>query len=491
VILAGALLGAVIVHLLRENRERGKTEAAALAKQGMMSALIEGTSDNVFVKDLQGRYIYLNSPCARVLGKKVEEILGKTDLALMSPESARGPMESDREVMTTGRAFSFEYSLTLAGERRILSATKSPYYDAQGRMIGVIGISRDVTDRKLAEERRLRELALLNELGEFLQSCLTIEEAYDILEKKIGALLPEGSGLVAVMFASRNLIEVKATWGTAPPVPERGVFAPEDCWALRSGREYFVSGPDNGPSCKHLPAKVFRWRFCIPLASQGETLGVMTVVGAGPSDERPQDLGEDRKRFGATVARNIGLALANLRLRETLRNQSIRDGLTGLYNRRYLEEMLERELQLSGRSKAPIGVIMIDIDFFKRLNDSFGHEAGDMVLRRLGELLRTKVRASDHACRYGGEELCVILPNATLEDTLERAEALRAAARSMDFTHEGRPMGPLTLSLGVSAYPLHGSRWEEILRAADAALYIAKKEGRDRVHAAAPPPAGS
>jgi diguanylate cyclase (GGDEF)-like protein/PAS domain S-box-containing protein len=487
-LLGAVLLGAVIASLRREISQRRQAEAAAVAKQGVLTALIEGTSDNVFMKDREGRYLLLNSTCARVLGKKPEEILGKDDLAFMSPESAQGPMQSDREVMNTGRPFSYEYPILMAGERRILQATKSPLYDGQGRIIGVIGISRDVTERKQAEERRLRELALLNELGEFLQSCLNIEEAYDILEKKMGSLLPESSGLAAVMFPSRNLVEVKASWGASPPIPNRGVFVPEECWALRSGRPYFQGGQGSGPSCRHFSEKPVRWRFCIPLASQSETLGVMALESEDPSGAAPAELPEDRKRYCTTVAGQIGLALANLRLRETLRNQSIRDPLTGLYNRRYLEEMLEREINLSGRTKAPIGVIMIDIDFFKKLNDTFGHEAGDTALRSLGGLLRSQVRGSDHACRYGGEELCVILPNATLEDTVRRAEVIREGARSMDLVHQGRSIGRLTLSLGVCAFPTHGTTGEELLSAADLALYKAKKDGRDRVQAAPLPP---
>jgi diguanylate cyclase (GGDEF)-like protein len=183
-----------------------------------------------------------------------------------------------------------------------------------------------------------------------------------------------------------------------------------------------------------------------------------------------------------TVAEDMALALSNLRLRETLRSQAIRDPLTGLFNRRYLEETMDRELSRVKRQRGSLGVIMMDLDHFKEYNDTFGHSGGDELLSALGTLIKGQIRGEDIACRYGGEEFLLILPGASLEVALERAEILRQAVKEMHLRYQG--LKPTTLSLGVAVYPDHGDTGLEIIKAADAALYRAKQAGRDRVMAA-------
>jgi diguanylate cyclase (GGDEF)-like protein len=164
-----------------------------------------------------------------------------------------------------------------------------------------------------------------------------------------------------------------------------------------------------------------------------------------------------------------------------LRELSIRDPLTGLFNRRYLEEALALEILRAERKRIPIGIIMADIDHFKPFNDNHGHAAGDAVLVQVGNFLRTHVRASDIVCRYGGEEFLLILPEATPKITLTRAESMRADAGRLHVRHEGQVLESVTLSLGVAMYPEHGFTGDTLLAAADAAMYRAKREGRDRV----------
>ncbi|MEX0716115.1 MAG: GGDEF domain-containing protein [Planctomycetaceae bacterium] len=167
-----------------------------------------------------------------------------------------------------------------------------------------------------------------------------------------------------------------------------------------------------------------------------------------------------------------------------LREQSVRDPLTGLFNRRYLEEVLEQEARRAARQQAPLGVIMLDIDRFKQFNDTHGHAAGDELLREVGQLLREHLRQTDIACRFGGEEFTLILPGASLDVLRRRAERIRSAAEGIRLKFEGRTLAGVTLSLGIAEFPRHGSTGEAVLRAGDAALYQAKREGRDRVVAA-------
>ncbi len=174
-------------------------------------------------------------------------------------------------------------------------------------------------------------------------------------------------------------------------------------------------------------------------------------------------------------------------LQATLQEQAICDPLTGLHNRRYLDEQLQNELARAARSDTEVSLLMIDIDHFKRVNDEFGHLAGDMVLRTLGHLLRASTRGSDLACRYGGEELILVLPSASQPVAYQRAEALRDEFARLVFVHESQPLGPITLSVGVATFPADGCPPRELLQAADKALYEAKHAGRNRVVAHAQP----
>lgn len=196
-----------------------------------------------------------------------------------------------------------------------------------------------------------------------------------------------------------------------------------------------------------------------------------------PSDQ----LTQAKQKLALTAAEQTSLALANLKLRETLQHKSIRDPLTGLFNRRYMEEFLEQELSRACRKEQPIGILVLDIDYFKHFNDNFGHEAGDIVLREVSIFLRQHVRKSDIVCRYGGEEIVMIMPESSLENTSQRAEQLRQGIKQLELKHRDRSLGTISVSIGVASFPEHSPRGPELIRAADAALYRAKAEGRDRV----------
>ncbi len=175
------------------------------------------------------------------------------------------------------------------------------------------------------------------------------------------------------------------------------------------------------------------------------------------------------------------MALSNLKLREALREQSIRDSLTGLYNRRYMEAVLKQQLIRVTRQLHPLGIIMIDIDNFKNFNDTYGHAAGDALLRRLGQFLQSHIRGEDIACRYGGEEFILIMPDSSLEVVKKRAEHVRREVRQLRVPDADNTSEGITLSLGVALYPQHARTLDTVVRAADQALYRAKREGRDRV----------
>lgn len=187
------------------------------------------------------------------------------------------------------------------------------------------------------------------------------------------------------------------------------------------------------------------------------------------------------QQFAEAVAGQIGIALANLRLRANLHEQTIRDPLTGLYNRRYLEGALPREIARARRGSRPLAVFMLDIDQFKNFNDSHGHEAGDAVLQALGRTFRDNCRQSDFVCRFGGEEFTLVLPDADEAAAREWAERLMQRVRAMEVNCGTQTLANLTVSMGLALLPTHGEDAETLLQAADLALYDAKHAGRDRL----------
>ena len=230
--------------------------------------------------------------------------------------------------------------------------------------------------------------------------------------------------------------------------------------------------------CRHLPPQYPGNYLCLPLLAQGETLGMLHVRDLGDLTPEQAKL---LQTLAVTVGDHISLALANIRLRETLRHQVVHDVLTGLYNRRYLEETLEREIYRGRRKGAPLGLIMLDLDCFKHFNDTYGHEAGDHLLRTLGKFLAERVRREDVACRYGGEEFVLILAEASQEIVQQRAEEIRREFSKLQVMHRGQMLESVTVSLGVAMFPDHGATGRDVLRATDDAMYRAKSQGRNRV----------
>ena len=339
----------------------------------------------------------------------------------------------------------------------------------------------EATNKSL--ESTAKAMDLLNEMGNLLLTPLSAEEAFSIIKQYGPQLFPIDSGELFVYRASRNVLDGVAAWGE--PLGWEHWFAPEECWALRLGKLHQVNDSRSALACAHAGATGLTSYLCVPLMAQGESLGVFHLrMPRGQSAETAASedgLSEAKQRLTISFVERIALALANLNLRETLRNQSIRDALTGLLNRRYLDESLDREIRRASRKARSVGAIMMDLDHFKSVNDTFGHDAGDTVLREMGNFLQQNTRKEDIACRYGGEEFLIILTDTTLDGLQQRAEHLRTAVKTLHVTHRGQLLNALTMSVGVASFPEHASTAETLLRAADSALYRAKHEGRDRV----------
>jgi len=294
-------------------------------------------------------------------------------------------------------------------------------------------------------------------------------------------IFPEYSGGLYAIKQSRDVVEPVATWGDFHL--SDSLFPPEDCWALRRGSIH-VMQDGKGPRCKHSSSDATSM-LCIPMMAQSDTLGVLHLItDAGDGEDDTRSIPLPLQNLAKAASDQIALALSNIRFREVLQSQSIRDPLTTLFNRRYMEESLQRELHHAKRMGTTVAVIMLDIDHFKGFNDMYGHRTADNMLRLFGTYLQKSVRLDDIVCRYGGEEFVLILPATGLDDALKRVDQAREGARRLTVETEVGASGHLTFSAGIALFPVHGLDSETLLSAADRALYDAKHTGRDRVSVA-------
>ncbi|MEB3229893.1 MAG: diguanylate cyclase [Leptolyngbyaceae bacterium] len=324
-------------------------------------------------------------------------------------------------------------------------------------------------------QQRNQEMQLLSDLSDFLQASLTLTESFEVISQLMGSLFPSCSGGVFIICASRNRVEQGTVWG--PHLHSVSEFAPHACWSLRRGSFHVIRPERMALKCGHvLDDPSVAATLCIPMIAQGETLGLFFL-----SSPNPDALTSAKQQLAHTVAEQIALTLANLNLRATLQNQSIRDPLTGLYNRHYFEETLQREIARAQAKQTEIGVIMVDIDHFKQFNDTYGQGTGDLVMQAIGKLLREQVWGVDIACRYGGEELTVILPDTTLEKAQAKANEIREAISLLKVPFHGKMVQQIHASLGVAGFPKHGNNRITLLQTAIAALHRAKGNGRNQV----------
>jgi diguanylate cyclase (GGDEF)-like protein len=315
------------------------------------------------------------------------------------------------------------------------------------------------------------QVARLFEMADVLQSAADYGDANQVLKATATELLPGYSGALYVFNNSRDRLVLSTSWGRPDAAPPEAI-APDQCWALKRGKPHLNRVDGSKLCCEHHRGDDTVLE--IPMIARGEIMGLFQLFAAGADAERRL---EAITGLGSALADGMSLALANMGLREKLRNQALRDPLTGLYNRRYMEDCLQRFVRLADRENREVSVVMVDLDHFKALNDKHGHAFGDNVLRDAAMTIVGALRETDIVCRYGGEELVVILPDCNLDRAADKAELLRVRTAALSETHAAE----ISASFGVASVPYTSSSVMDLLAAADSALYRAKQAGRNRV----------
>ncbi|RJG51761.1 diguanylate cyclase [Sphingobium terrigena] len=363
-------------------------------------------------------------------------------------------------------------------------AVEAPEYDqideigdmAQAiRIFRENGLERQRLEAERAADQAMR--ALLSRMTQRMQGCDTMHDLERVVSGFMPEIAPGLSGRLYRLDESRNIMVERCAW--LAPTHSRPEFSPMACWALQRGDLHRPRGQLIDIPCDHVDPQgnIDVPSICLPLIAQRVTLGLLYLEPRADLPEPRTDIGETYLRV---LAENIGLALGNLRLRDALREMAMADPLTGLANRRQLDMVLEVQLAEADRLGRPISCLMLDVDHFKRFNDQFGHDAGDAVLRALGKILLTITREHGLAFRYGGEEFLLLMPELDAEQACQRAEDIRARVKALRMQHDGRELGPITVSVGMACAPLH-CRFDTLVKTADAALLRAKEAGRDRI----------
>jgi len=320
----------------------------------------------------------------------------------------------------------------------------------------------------------------LIKMGDLLCASFTLEEAYGVIGREMSWLFPDGA--CYRYDGTRNLLDAAAWWGDAP---KETVFPPDDCLAVRRNRPHLVAGTAKGLPCPHAAGeKDDRASICVPMRVYGEFIGLLHVrfpfSSGGNARATARNLGAG-EQLAQLAGRQIGLTLRNLQFRDQLSSLSTKDPLTGLISRRFLEEVLTRELKKAEREGKPVGIVFMDIDRIGHINQTYGLGTGEKIIQDLGIFLGEHFREKDIAGRWGADEFVLILPGSSLDAARRKAENLREVLKDHAARDDHREMRRATLSIGVAVSPVHGESAEDLLQSARAAVRRAKKEGRDRV----------
>ena len=478
----------------KEIKERKAAEAALRESEQKYRMLIENQNELVIKIDTQGRFTYVCPKYCETFGKSEAELIGHQ----FTPQIH----ENDREKAAKSLEIVFQSPFTSYHEERALTVDGWRWFawsdkallDHSRNVQEIIAVGRDITKIKQAEEdlhnlnselthyvellqRRNTEVMIVNEMGDMLQSCLNVEDAYAVIGDFVEKLYPRSTGGIYVFTRSRDLLELVTSWGVQSSLEV--VFDPEECWALRRNKIHQLNSPKDRLQCKHVH-KIntdvdFIQYMCVPLIGPDMSLGLFHISSHTLNE------GNESRNLALTVAERAALTISNLSLRDKLHEQTIRDPLTGQFNRRYMEKTLERELSRAIRHHGTLGILMIDVDNLKSTNDQYGHGAGDVLLRELGMFLSLHTRNEDIVCRYGGDEFIIVLNESNLEGSYQRAQKLQQGIKELQLQYSDVILGDIQVSIGVACYPEHGDNVDTLLKCADNALYQAKSKGRDQV----------
>jgi diguanylate cyclase (GGDEF)-like protein/PAS domain S-box-containing protein len=448
-------------------------------------------SDAVVILDAKGQVEWVNRAFELQCGYELKDLAGlEMNSVIKGPESNDVAMKALFRATQRGEPFRAEFlRYHKKGHAYWIELNITPIFDDNGKLTQFMLVDRDISERKALEEERERvatrdqarktERKNLAKTTEWLYSARTLEDLYSIVGTCVPKLIPNINGALYIYSNSRDVLDVAVEWGDKR---SPSYIEPDDCWALRRGRSYHFGREEIEFPCAHKTHDT-TGSFCLPLVGHGETIGMMWFEAEATRNSSDEDCAIPLAEYwelALMLAEQISLTIANVRLRLELQDRSIKDPLTELWNRRYFNETMRKARSRADDRGETVSLISIDIDHFKRFNDHHGHDAGDIVLRQVGEVLKTCVRNVDTACRIGGEEFSIICPDASPEDATALADSLRKMVADISVVYQGQTLPEINISAGIAAYPEDATDLDTLSRRSDEALYRAKSTGRNK-----------
>ncbi|MEH2244532.1 diguanylate cyclase [Nostoc sp.] len=444
-----------------------------------------------YIKDEQSRMLYYNQELQSRFSVDPQEWLGKTNSEFLPVlEEAQRVMENDQVVLKTLRPLKLIEEVKIPGNDQpcYWLSFKFPFSDYATGAYRIGGISIDITEsieaqrsltdlnRQLEEktlklEAKKQELIYLSDMADMLYSCQSEDEVYQVVALTCSKLFPNMSGCIYIIANSKNYVQMSSFWGSERSSKE--IFSQSECWALRRGKSNFLSLRNSGLICSHLIQPVSGAHLCVPLFGEGEVVGILHIYALeeiSPEDQQITDI----------IARTLGFALNNLSIKQRLTYDNLRDGMTQLFNQNYMQTITDQRLAEAERLEQPLSVIFLDIDNFKSYNSRYGHLTANIVLQGLAKLLLKSIRSFDIACRWGGEEFVIVMPNMTLETLRKRVEQLRLDVEQMQLKDGDQILESITASFGI-AVSEPGITVKDFLNRANQAMLEAKRTGKNRV----------
>ncbi|MEH2293539.1 diguanylate cyclase [Nostoc sp.] len=444
-----------------------------------------------YIKDEQSRMLYYNQELQFRFSVDSQKLLGKTDIEFLPDiEQGRQVMENDQIVLKTLRPLKLIEEVNTPNNNQpcYWLSFKFPFIDYATGANRIGGFSIDITESIEAErsltnlnqnleektlklEVKKRELIYLSDMADMLYSCESKDEVYKVVALTCSKLFPNMSGCICIISNSKNYVQMNSIWGDEKSSKE--IFSQSECWALRRGKFNLLSPGNSGLMCSHLIQPVSGAHLCIPLFGQGEVVGILHIHAF-------EEISPEDQQISEIIARTLGFALNNLSIKQRLTHDNLRDGMTQLFNQNYMQTITEQRLAEAERLGQPLSVIFLDIDNFKSYNSRYGHVTANIVLKGLAKLLLKSIRSFDIACRWGGEEFVIVMPNMTLETLRKRVEQLRLDVEQMQLKDGDQILERITASFGI-AVSEPGITIKDFLNRADQAMLEAKRTGKNRV----------
>lgn len=482
----------LVENLAEKTIKMQKSYLSFMDSEERFHSLMQSSPTGTAIADLKGHFIEVNDALCHFFGYSKQELLQKNFQELTYPEDLPKEMKLFEDLIHNKIPYYQIDKRHIHKDGHLIWTllTVTGLKSASGKVEQTTGQLQDITERKNFEEKiatankalmqtlselklREHEQSLIIKLNDMLLTCTNCTEAYSRIGLIAQQLFTKVSGAL-VINNGNQVMEIVSHWGENNILKQQ--FHPSDCFALRSGNTIIVNDPKENVPCPHYMTYPQGGYICMPLIAHGKTLGGLYLFA-----EKGQRIPKNIKNVANILGDIIKITIANIKLLELLEDQSIHDPLTGLYNRRYLNESLPHELERIERNKGKLCIAMLDLDLFKNFNDLYGHEAGDEVLKFIGLTLKNKFRGSDVACRFGGEEFLIIIADVDITHAFPRLEDIRNAIKNSKVFYQNLQLPAVTISIGVAEAPRDGRVQDDIISAADQALYVAKKSGRDRV----------